>query len=45
MPMYKLLEHKDNYSIIFRSLWNYYKDKVDDAANENEKNCAIRIRL
>ena len=35
MPMYNLLEHSDNYSMTSGSLWNYYKDKVNDAANEN----------
>ena len=31
MPMYNLLEYSDNYSIISRSLWNYYRDKIDGA--------------
>ena len=35
MPMYNLLEHSDNYSITSRSLWNLYKDKINDDANEN----------
>ena len=32
MPMYNLLEYSDNYS---GSSWNYYRDKVNDDANEN----------
>ena len=35
MPMYNLLEYKCNYSMTSGSLWNYYKDEVNDAANEN----------
>ena len=32
MPMYNLLEYSDTYS---GSSWNYYRDKVNDDANEN----------
>ena len=35
MPMYNLLEYSDNYSMTSGSFWNYYRDKVDDVANEN----------
>ena len=35
MPMYNLLEHSESYSITSGSLWNYYKDKVNDDANES----------
>ena len=35
MPMYNLLECA-NYSITSESLWNYYKDKVNYDANEND---------
>ena len=35
MVMYNLLEYCDNYSMISGSLWNYYRDEVNDAANEN----------
>ena len=35
MPMYDLLEYSDNYSITSESLWNYYRDEVNDIANEN----------
>ena len=43
MPMYNLLECSDNYSLISGSLWNYYRDEVNDAANENNANCNYRI--
>ena len=29
MPMYNLLEYSQNYSMT-GSLWNYYRDKIDD---------------
>ena len=32
IPMYNLLEHSDNYSMISGSLWNYYRDEVNDHA-------------
>ena len=33
--MYNLLEYSDNYSVTSGSLWNYYRDEVNDAGNEN----------
>ena len=33
--MYNLLVYSDNYSMISESLWNYYRDKINDDANEN----------
>ena len=37
MPMYNLLEHSENYSVISGSLWNYYKDEVNnDDENKND---------
>ena len=41
MPMYNLLEYSDNY-FITGSLWNYYRDEVNDDANENN---AVRIKI
>ena len=35
MPMYNLLEYSDNYSVTSGSLWNYYRDEVNDDENEN----------
>ena len=34
MPMYNLLEYSDNYSMTSGSLWNYYRDEVNDNANK-----------
>ena len=31
MSMYNLLEFSQNYFITSGSLWNYYRDKIDDA--------------
>ena len=33
--MYNLLEYSDNYSMTSGPFWNYYRDKLNDAANEN----------
>ena len=30
MPRYNLLEYSDNYSMTSGSLWNYYRDQIDD---------------
>ena len=34
MLMDNLLEYSENYSMTSRRLWNYYRDEVNDAANE-----------
>ena len=34
MSKYNLLEYSDNYSMISGSLWNYYRDGMNDDANE-----------
>ena len=39
MPMYNLLEHSHNYSMTSGSLWNYYRDEINDGANENNVAC------
>ena len=36
MPMYNLLEYNDNYSMTSGSLWDYYRDKINDDENEND---------
>ena len=38
MSMYNLLEYSNNYSMISGSLWNYYRDEINDDANENVNN-------
>ena len=35
MPMYNLLEYSKNYTKTIRSLWNYYRDELDNSANLN----------
>ena len=35
MSMYNLLEYSGNYSITSGSLFDYYRDEVNDDANEN----------
>ena len=35
LPMYNLLEYSDNCSLRLGSLWNYYRDGINDGANEN----------
>ena len=37
MPMYNLLEYSENYSITSLSLWNYYKDEINDYENETNR--------
>ena len=34
MSMYNLLKYSENHSITSGSLWNYYRDEVNDDANE-----------
>ena len=35
MLMYNLLEYSDNYSMTSGSLWNFYRDEINDDENEN----------
>ena len=34
MPIYTLLEYSDNYSMASESLWNYYRNEINDFAIE-----------
>ena len=43
MPMYNLLEYSDNYSKTSGNLWNYYRDEINDSANENNDANNYRI--
>ena len=43
MPMYNLLEYNDSYSMTLTSLWNYYKEEVNDDVNENNPASNHRI--
>ena len=38
VPMYNLLEYSDNYSMTSGSLWNDYRDEINDDENENDNN-------
>ena len=38
MSMHNLLEYSHNYSMISESLWNYYRDEINDDVNENDDN-------
>ena len=38
MPMYIFLEYSNNFSMTSRSLWNYYRDELNDSANEIDDN-------
>ena len=33
--MFNLLEYSENYSKTSGSLWNYYRNEINDFANEN----------
>ena len=35
MPMHNLLEYSDNYSTASVSLWNYYRDEINNDENED----------
>ena len=38
MPMYNLLEYSNIYSMTAGSLWNYYRDEINNDENENGDN-------
>ena len=38
MSMYNLLEYSQNYSMTSGSLWNYYRDEIDNV-NDNASDC------
>ena len=38
MPMYNPLEYSSDYLMTLVSLWNYYRDEINDDANENVNN-------
>ena len=43
-PIYNLLEYSDNY-LTPGSLWNHYRDEVNDDANENNDAVNYRINI
>ena len=47
MPMYNLLEYTKNYSVTSESLWNHYRDKIndiDDSASD-DKSFIYKIKI
>ena len=38
MPMYIFLEYSNNFSMTSGSLWSYYRDELNDSANEIDDN-------
>ena len=47
MRMYNLLEYSQNYSMTLGSLWNYYRDKIDDVYDNapDGKSFAYKIKI
>ena len=43
VPMYYLLEYSGNYFMTSESLWNQYRDEVNDSVNENNDANNFRI--
>ena len=45
ISMHNMLKYSDNYSITSGSLWNYYRNEVNDSANKNNNvNNSITIK-
>ena len=44
MSMYNLFEYSNNYSKTSGSLWNYYRDEINDSTNENNDANSYRIK-
>ena len=41
--MYSLLEYSDNFFMTSESLWNFYRDEINDSTNENNHANNYRI--
>ena len=41
MLMYNLLEYSDKYSMTWGSLWNYYRDEINNGADEDAANYRV----
>ena len=41
--MYCLLEYSENHSVTSGSLWNFYRNEMNDDVNENNADCNYRI--
>ena len=38
MRMYKLIEYSDSFSMTSESWWNYYRNELNNSANETDNN-------
>ena len=41
--MYNFLEYSNNYSMTSESLWDFYRDEINDSADENDDANSYRI--
>ena len=41
IPMYNLLEYFDSYTILWKSLWNYYRYELHDDAHKIVNSCRV----
>ena len=44
MSMYNLLEQSQNYSMTSESLWNYYRDEIDDVGDNVSDGTSSRYK-
>ena len=44
MPLYNILEYRDNYAKTSRSLWQYYRDQPNDNLADSES-CKSKIKI
>ena len=45
MPMYNLIEYRDNFAKTSGSLWQYLRDKPDDDNTEDSKSFKAKIKI
>ena len=48
IPMYRLLKYSQNYSMTSESLWNYYRDEIDNINDNgwiNNKSFKYKIKV
>ena len=44
MPMHNLLEYNQNYSMTLGSLWNYYRDKIDNVDDDTSDGKSFKYK-
>ena len=42
-PIYNFLEYSNNYFMTSETLWNYYRDEVNDDVDENDDDDGYRV--